>query len=126
MQPDRQAGQRQRASGPGVRARREAARAEAIQRLARWKRAIGAAAVVAFGALVGLIGVAGARGHDNPAGTAPRSPSAASQLIPRDDDGFEAEPGTAPDDGYFGRGDGGYGFGRNSSRSGPLGSSSVS
>jgi hypothetical protein len=125
MQPERPVGQRHRAPGPRVRARREAARAEAVQRLARWKRATGAGAVIAFGALAGLIGVAGARGNDHPSGTAPPPPSVSTQLT-RPGGDPEAEPSTALHDGYFGSQDGGYGFSDNRSRSNPVGRSSVS
>ncbi|HEX8861608.1 MAG TPA: hypothetical protein VGC06_21415, partial [Actinomycetes bacterium] len=89
----------------------------------RWKRATGAGAVIAFGALAGLIGVAGARGNDHPSGPTP--PSVGAQLI-RPGGDPEEEPGTAPDDGYFGSQDGGYGFSDNRSRSNPVGRSSVS
>lgn len=123
MQSERPAGQR-KAPGPRVRARRAAARAEAVQRLARWKRASGAGAVIAFGALVGLIGVAGARGNDHPSGTAP--PPVSTQLTRPGGDDREEEPGTAPDDGYFGSQDDGYGFSDNRSQSSPIGRSSVS
>jgi hypothetical protein len=126
MQSERPAGQRQRAPGPRVRARRAAACAEAVQRLARWKRATGAGAVIAFGALVGLIGVAGARGDDHPSGTAPPSPPVSTQLARLGGDDPEEEPSTAPDDGYFGSQDGGYGFSDNRSQSNPVGRSSVS
>ncbi|HEX8931190.1 MAG TPA: hypothetical protein VGA45_19935 [Actinomycetota bacterium] len=124
MQSEGPAGQRHRAPGPRVRARREAARADAVQRLARWKRASGAGAVLAFGALVGLIGVAGARGNDHPSGPTP--PSVGTQLTRPGGDGSGAEPSTAPDDSYFGSQDGGYGFSDNRSRSDPVGRSSVS
>jgi hypothetical protein len=124
MQSERPAGQRHRAPGPRMRARREAARAEAVQRLARWKRASGAGAVIAFGALVGLIGVAGARGNDHPSGPTP--PSVGTQLARPGGDDRAEEPSTAPDDGYFGSQDGGYGFSDNRSRSDPVGRSSVS
>ena len=108
-----------------MRARREAARAEAVQRLARWKRATGAGAMIAFGAPAGLIGVAGARGNDHPSGTAPPPPSVSTQLT-RPGGDPEAEPSTAPDDGYFGSQAGGYGFSDNRSRSNPVGRSSAS
>jgi hypothetical protein len=126
MQSEGPAGQRHRAPGPRVRARRGAARAGAVQRLARWKRATGAGAVLAFGALAGLIGVAGARGNDHPSGSAPPPPSVGTQLTRPGGDDPEAEPSTTRDDGYFGSQDGGYGFGDNRSRSDPVGRSSVS
>jgi hypothetical protein len=126
MQPERPVGHR-KAPGPRVRARREAARVEAVQRLARWKRATGAGAVIAFGALAGLIGVAGARGNDHPSGPTPPSPSVGAQLTRPGGDDPQEEPGTAPDDGYFGSQNGGYGFSDNNrSRSNPVGRSSVS
>jgi hypothetical protein len=129
MQPERPARPHHRPLGPRMRARREAARAEAVVRLARWKRTIGAGAVIAFGALLGLVGVAGAKGDDKPSGTttAPRSPSVTSQLArpDRDDDGGTPTTTTAGD-GYFGGQDGGYGFTDSGSQSEPLGQSSVS
>jgi hypothetical protein len=126
MQSQRPARPHHRPLGPRMRARREAARAEAVVRLARWKRAIGAGAVIAFGALVGLVGVAGAKGDDKASGTATRSPSVTSQLARPDraDDG--GTPTTTAGDGYFGGQDGGYGFSDSASQSEPLGQSSVS
>ena len=126
MQPERPARPQRRPLGPRMRARRDAARVEAVVRLARWKRAIGAGAVVAFGALVGLVGVAGAKGHDKPpATTIPPPPSVTSHLA-RPDRGEDDGTITTTGDGYFDGQDGGYGFGDDSSQSEPLGTSSVS
>jgi hypothetical protein len=110
-----------------MRARREAARAEAVVRLARWKRAIGAGAVIAFGALVGLVGVAGAKGDDKQSTTTttPPSPSVTSQLE-RPERGDDGPPTTTAGDGYFSGHDSGYGFSDSGSQSKPLGTSGVS
>ena len=137
MQPERRAKPHHRPLGPRMRARREAARAEAIVRLARWKRAIGAGAVIAFGALVGLVGVAGAKGGDKPSGAASPPPPSVTSHLARPDRGDHDRapattartPTTTARDGYFDDQDGGYGFGTSStstSESEPLGTSSVS
>ena len=137
MQPERPARPQHRPLGPRMRARREAARAEAIVRLARWKRAIGAGGVIAFGALVGLVGVAGAKGGDKASGTTgPPPPSVTSHLARPDrgdDDGAPTTtartPTTTGRDGYFDDQDGGYGFSTSStgsSQPAPVGTSSVS
>jgi hypothetical protein len=97
-----------------MRARREAARAEAVVRLARWKRTIGAGAVVAFGALVGLVGVAGAKGHDKPPATTIAPPPSVTSHLARPDRGGDDDTTTTTTtagDGYFDGQDGGYGFG---------------
>jgi hypothetical protein len=98
--------------------------------------------VVAFGAFIGLIGFAGARGGSGPSsGPASGTPPVTSQadrpggdraVTPNDEshDGpgedRRAAPSTAPDDGFFGRQSGGYGFGDGGSQSAPLGQSGAS
>jgi hypothetical protein len=115
------------APGPRMRARRDKARAEAVERLARWKRGIAAGTVVAFGAFIGLIGVAGARGSSSPSGEAtPRPPTVTSQADGPTGGDREVAPSTAPDDGFFDPEDGGYGFGGGGAQSTPLGHSGVS
>jgi hypothetical protein len=102
-------------------------RAEAVERLARWKRGIAAGTVVAFGAFIGLIGVAGARGSSSPSGEAtPRPPTVTSQADGPTGGDRGVAPSTAPDDGFFDPEDGGYGFGGGSAQSTPLGRSGVS
>jgi hypothetical protein len=51
MQTQRPAERSSQAPGPRMRARRDKARAEAVERLARWKRGIAAGTVVACGVL---------------------------------------------------------------------------
>jgi hypothetical protein len=142
MQTERPAGRSYQAPGPRMRARRDRARAEAIERLARWKRGIVTGAVVAFGAFIGLVGIAGARGasspSSNPTSGSPPVTSHADQpggdraVTPNDesDDGpgddRQVAPNVAPDDGFFGRQGGGYGFGGGGSQSPPLGQSGAS
>jgi hypothetical protein len=136
MESDRPSGPAHQAPGQRTRARRDNARAEAIDRVARWKRGIGAGAVVCFGALIGVVGIAGARGAGSPAGRSPASgPRSVTSPSGRDHDpggsdrSRRVDPGTAPsqapDDGYFGNQDGGYGFG-GGSPSAPLAQSGAS
>jgi hypothetical protein len=135
MESERPAGRAHQAPGPRMRARSDKARAEAVERLARWKRGIAAGAVVAFGAFIGLVGVAGARGASSPTG----KPSSGSPPVTSQDDRADRSGGgraesddqegtlsTAPDDGFFGSQDGGYGFGAGGSPSPPLGQSGAS
>jgi hypothetical protein len=97
---------RQRAGASGAGPRRLSARDEALARVSRWKRAIAVTAVVTFGALLGLVGVAGARGSTTPS-------TAASVSGRSSDGGQQTAPRRAPDDGFFGSDDqdGGFGFG---------------
>jgi hypothetical protein len=111
-----------------MRARQDRARAEAVERLARWKRRIGTGAVVAFGALIALIGVGGARGAPGSDGNPPSGSPPATTRADRSggDDDRAVAPSTAPDDGFFGNQGGGYGFGGDGSQSAPLGQSGAS
>ncbi len=117
---------RQRAGAPGRPARtgagptRPSARDEALARVSRWKRGIAVTAVVTFGALLGLVGVAGARGSTTSAPPAVSDRSG--------DGGQQAAPRRAPDDGFFGGEDqdGGFGFGDGSSQEAPFGRSGAS
>ncbi|HZC99089.1 MAG TPA: hypothetical protein VFA46_02510 [Actinomycetes bacterium] len=99
--------------------RRPSARDEALARVSRWKRGIAVAAVVGFGALLGLVGVAGARGSATTSTPPPASD--------RSGDGHQqAAQRQAPDDGFFGGGQrGGFGFG-SGSQGLPFGRSSAS
>lgn len=136
MESERPAGRSHQVPGPRMRERRDKASAEAVERLARWKRGIGAGAVVAFGAFIGLVGLAGARGASTPTGKAPSgSPPVTSRDGRADRSGGddragsgeqELDPSTAPDDGFFGSQDGGYGFSSSGSQSPPLGQSGAS
>jgi hypothetical protein len=125
METDRPARSR-RPLRPPTRARRDNARAEAIERVARWKRGVGAGAVLALGVLIGVVGVAGTKGASGP-GAHPSSgrsitrsgagPGGVVGGDESDDPGGQADsddqvaPGQVPDDGYFGGQSGGYGFG---------------
>lgn len=127
METDRPARSRQ-PLGPRMPARRDNPRAEAIERVARWKRRIGAGAVLAFGVLIGVVGIAGAK-----AASGPGAHPASGRSITTPGDGAgpggvagggesgdpggqfgpagQVAPGQVPDDGYFGGQGGGYGFG---------------
>jgi hypothetical protein len=111
-----------------MRARQDEARAQAVERLARWKRRIGTGAVVVFGALIALIGVGGARGAPGSDGNPPSGSPSATTRADRSggDDDRAFAPSTAPDDGFFGNQGGGYGFGGDGSQSAPLGQSGAS
>jgi hypothetical protein len=135
METDRPARRSRQPLGPRMRARQDNARAEAIDRVARWKRGIGAGAVVAFGALIGVVGVAGAKGASSPAGSPASGPPVTSpsdrddggsggvagggpsgggsdgRAAPDDQVSPGVAPGQAPRDGYFGGQSGSYGFG---------------
>jgi hypothetical protein len=130
-----------------MRARQDNARAEAIDRVARSKRRIGAVAVLGFGALIGVVGIAGAKGASSPGGQ-PASGRSITSPSDRDhagtgglagggasggsDDqvapGGGFAPGEVPDDdGYFSGQGGGYGFGdAQGGQSQPHGQSNVS
>jgi hypothetical protein len=105
---------------PGAGPRRRSTREEVLARLHRWKRGAAIAAVVGFGALIGLVGAVGARDET----TAPTTPAAGDRS---GGGGPRQAPGQRPDDGFFGRGDddGGYGFG-GGSQAAPLGRSGAS
>jgi hypothetical protein len=126
MQTERPAGRSYQAPGPRARARQDRARAEAVERLGRWKRGIAAAAVVAFGTLIGLIGIAGARGASNPS----RDATSGSPTVTSQADGSVGDRADSPDaesgDGFFDHHDDGYGLSNGGSQSAPLGQSGVS
>ena len=125
MQGERPVDRSHRPPAPGT--RRDDVRAEAVERLRRWKRGTAAAAVMVFGAFLGLIGAAGARG-------APGNGSGPPPVVaPGQGPGGQQRPGTgdpdrgvAPDDGFFGGQDGGYGFRDQGSPSPPFGQSGAS
>jgi hypothetical protein len=121
MDSRRRAGGLDRVVPPRVGSRPPSARDEALARVSRWKRGIAVTAVVGFGALLGLVGVAGARGSATTSTPPPVSERSG-------DGGQQAAPRQAPDDGFFGGDDpnGGFGFGDGSSQALPFGRSGAS